>query len=212
MLSEITTLKGHTDFIRNIIIYKDKLISCSNDKTIKIWNLKDFSKGEVTLKGHTDWVRNIIIYGDKLISCSYDHTIKIWNLKDFSECEVTLKGHTRCINNIIIYGDYLISCSNDSTIKIWNLKDYQLLDTFENIYTWNLFLHRGLLYCNDYKDIKVLKFEPAYQDYQNATFTIFDIINKPKISFRGQYYTGRFYSRGLKRVSDMYDKYNNYVQ
>ena len=171
MLSEVTTLKGHTDFITNIIIYEDKLISCSDDKTIKIWNLKDFSEGGVTLKGHTHWVSNIITYGDKLISSS-----------------------------------------DDKTIKIWNLKDYKLLDTFENINASNLLLHRGLLYCNDNKDIKVLKFEPAYQDYQNATFTVFDIINKPKISFRGQYYTGRFFSRGLKRVSDMFDKYNNYVK
>ena len=212
MLSEVTTLKGHTDFITNIIIYEDKLISCSDDKTIKIWNLKDFSKGEVTLEGHTDWVRNIITYGDKLISCSDDTTIKIWNLKDFSKGETTLKGHTNGINNIIIYGDKLISSSDDKTIKIWNLKDYKLLDTFENINASNLLLHRGLLYCNDNKDIKVLKFEPYYQDYKNATFTVFDIINKPKISFRGQYYTGKFYLRELKRVSDMYDKYNNYLQ
>jgi WD40 repeat protein len=159
-----------------------------------------------------DLVINIIIYGDKLISCSEDKTIKIWNLKNYSEGEVTLEGHTDRIRNMITYGDYLISCSGDKSIKIWNLKYYQLLYTFENINTFTLYLHRGLLYCNDDKDIKVLKFEPAYQDYQNATFTVFDIINKPKISFRGQYYTGKFYLRGLKRVSDMYDNYNNYVK
>ena len=164
-----------------------------------------------TLKGHTNWIRNIILYKDKLISSSNDHTIKIWNLKDFSEGEVTLKGHTNGINNIIIYKDKLISCSNDETIKIWSLKDYQLLYTFEiNVST--LYLHRGLLYCDNNEDVKVLNFEPYYQDYENAIIKIFNIINEPKISFRGRYYIGRFYSRGLKLVSDMFDKYDSYIQ
>ena len=49
MLSEITTLKGHTRWVNDIITYGDKLISCSDDRTIKIWNLKDHSECEVTL-------------------------------------------------------------------------------------------------------------------------------------------------------------------
>jgi len=32
------TLLGHTDFVTGIILHSSgKLISCSNDKTIKIW-------------------------------------------------------------------------------------------------------------------------------------------------------------------------------
>ena len=123
----------------------------------------------------------------------------------------TLEGHIYGINNIIIYGDKLISCSIDKTIKIWSLKDYQLLDTFE-INASTLYLHRGLLYCNNNEDVKVLNFEPYYQDYENAIIKIFNIINEPKISFRGRYYIGRFYSRGLKLVSDMFDKYDSYIQ
>ena len=46
-----------------MVIYKDKLISCSGDKTIKIWdmNMNLNLKGEniqpiKTLEDHTDWV------------------------------------------------------------------------------------------------------------------------------------------------------------
>ena len=52
----IRTLEGHTDWVINMVVYQDKLISCSYDNTIKIWDLNlegEDTKPIRTLEGHT---------------------------------------------------------------------------------------------------------------------------------------------------------------
>jgi len=158
---KVTTLEGHEDSVNNILIFNkmidknnsiDYLISCSNDRTIKIWNLKNFEYIR-TLEAHTDWINNIITYNkiidqnnsiDYLISSSYDKTIKIWNLQTF-EFITSLTGHTNVIKNIITFNkmidennsiDYLISCSYDSTIKIWDLRNFEYITTLKGHQDW----------------------------------------------------------------------------
>jgi len=48
-------LKGHKSYIFSLILSEDKtsLISCSYDKTIKIWNLSNYTCIK-TLEGHAD--------------------------------------------------------------------------------------------------------------------------------------------------------------
>jgi WD40 repeat protein len=67
-----------------------KLASGSDDKTIKIWDLKTRSV-EATLEGHTGSVNSVHFSpdGTKLASGSGDNTIKIWEIKTRS-IEVTL--------------------------------------------------------------------------------------------------------------------------
>ena len=67
-----------------MVVYGDKLISCSNDYTIKFWDLNQKGKNGKpikTLEGHTNKVICMVVYEDKLISCSEDTTVKIWDLK-----------------------------------------------------------------------------------------------------------------------------------
>ena len=63
------SFEGHADWVSDILVYQNKLITCSYDKTIKIWDLNSH-KCFKTLEGHTDWVNNILVYQNKLITCS----------------------------------------------------------------------------------------------------------------------------------------------
>lgn len=73
--------------------YAKVLASCSTDKTIKIWNLNDFSCIN-TFEGHLSSVLRIhwIYYGTHIISAGADGLVKFWNLKT-SECLNTLNAH-----------------------------------------------------------------------------------------------------------------------
>ena len=51
-----------------------KLLSGSNDNTIKVWGTGEGSECEQTLDGHTGGVNSITALGDKLVSGSYDTT------------------------------------------------------------------------------------------------------------------------------------------
>ena len=77
----LKTLEGHSETVFSVAYSSDgtKIISGSNDETIKIW---EANTGEClkTLKGHSDWVYSVAYSpdGTKIISGSRDETIKIW--------------------------------------------------------------------------------------------------------------------------------------
>ena len=57
-------------------MYENHLISCSNDTTIKIWDITT-AVSIKTLKGHQNCVITMLIYKNQLMSSSEDQTIKI---------------------------------------------------------------------------------------------------------------------------------------
>ena len=63
-----------------MIIYKDKLISYSEDKPIQIWDLR----GDITLFKSlkpSNLLTYAIVYKDKLISSTLTGDIEIWDIE-----------------------------------------------------------------------------------------------------------------------------------
>ena len=176
----INTLYGHKSYITHMEIiqkkidnyvnqtYKDYLCSCSDDKTIKIWDMVSLNC-VCTLEGHKDKI-NYFIPGDQgfLISCSSDKSIKFWNV-DEEKCYYSLdNAHDGPIYCLARTEDKkIISCSF-STIKKFDLENkkvdtiykennkgiYKLLilpgnkmisSSFKYIYFWDL-IKNNLLY------------------------------------------------------------------
>jgi WD40 repeat protein len=138
----LTTFEGHSRDVRSVMLLNEtKIVTCSVDKSIKIWNIKN-GECEKTLKGHSNWVNAIVILSNETIaSCSDDETVCIWKFRTFfrSFRKTTLKGHTRsvdCIAKISIQSIdsknlYLLSGSSDKTIKLWDIDTAKCLRTFE---------------------------------------------------------------------------------
>ena len=58
------------------------IISCSDDSTLKIWNININIK---TIKKHNDSIVNILLINNNiLISASRDKILYFWNIEDFS--------------------------------------------------------------------------------------------------------------------------------
>jgi WD40 repeat protein len=147
---DLVELRGHSGCINAAIYFPDnRIISCSDDKTIKIW---DINTGEciTTLNGHLDWVYCILLLPDNtLASGSEDGSIKIWNLEN-----------KNCINTIEIRQSSVLSlCSLDvgklasgyeeGVIKIWNLQTNECIRTLDR-YSYDvrcIKAYKNFLFC-----------------------------------------------------------------
>jgi len=113
----IQTLEGHGRGVMSVAIDGDRIVSGSDDNTIKIWDINTGGCIQ-TLEGHRSPVMSVAIDGDRIVSGSRDKTIKIWNTK--GDCIKTLEGHSGWVRSVAIVGDRIVSGSYDKTIKIWN--------------------------------------------------------------------------------------------
>lgn len=116
-----------------------RLAASSEDKNIKIYDIKNNNTLDIELTGHNDEVFYVTLLPDgKLISSSRDNTVKIWTINNKSfECVATLSEHKYYVLKAIpISKDRICSCSADKTIKIWDSKNYNLLKTIEGHGGW----------------------------------------------------------------------------
>lgn len=50
------TYEGHVDWVNDLVLVQDSLVSCSNDKTVKVWQTEPEGKCVHTFMSHTDYV------------------------------------------------------------------------------------------------------------------------------------------------------------
>lgn len=128
-------LKGHSRNISDFSFCKyAKLgVSCSTDKTIRVWNLNNFNC-ITTFTGHLNAATKVewVYYGTHILSAGGDGLVKLWNLKS-SENVVTLNCHEGKIWSLsLIEGESTLnfySGSNDSKLCLWvdNTAEVELL-------------------------------------------------------------------------------------
>jgi platelet-activating factor acetylhydrolase IB subunit alpha len=77
------TLTGHTACVNGLDYDSkgEKLVSCSNDMTIKIWALVHDYTCIKTLRGHDHVISDVkfINNSESIVSCSRDTTVKVWS-------------------------------------------------------------------------------------------------------------------------------------
>ncbi|KIM29666.1 hypothetical protein M408DRAFT_105644 [Serendipita vermifera MAFF 305830] len=118
--------KGHTGSVNGLAYSPDGLtvVSCSNDKTVQIWDAATGAPIGEPLKGHTSYVESVIYSPDgrNIISGSWDNTIRIWDAATGAPVGEPLTGHTSRVVSLACSPDsrYIISGSNDDTIRIWD--------------------------------------------------------------------------------------------
>ena len=124
-------LGEHIDSVKSLLVVPDKLqiISGSDDKTVKIWDLYS-GRLQRTLK-HAKNVNVVSITpdGSKLFFGIDGGAIQIFDL--VSGEPSYLKGHGRNVNALALTSDgsLLISGADDATVKIWDWANKKLHNT-----------------------------------------------------------------------------------
>ncbi|KAG8925792.1 U3 small nucleolar RNA-associated protein 13 [Tulasnella sp. 418] len=122
-LKLIGTLHGHKRGVWNVRFSRhDRVIaSASGDKTIKLWNLDDYSCLK-TFEGHTNSVLRVefLNRGIQLLSAASDGLVKLWNIKS-EECMTSLDNHEDKIWALAISSDErtVLSGAADSVLTFW---------------------------------------------------------------------------------------------
>ncbi|ETO13462.1 WD-40 repeat protein [Reticulomyxa filosa] len=129
--------QGHLDRVNSVKFSPDskKIISTSNDKTIKIWDVGSGNKIK-ELQGHLASVNDAEFSSDEtmVVSCSNDKTIRLWDIKYNTEIQ-KFEGHT---GNVMISkfspnGMTIISWACDESIRIWNIQSGQMIQILHEI-------------------------------------------------------------------------------
>ncbi|KAF8048392.1 hypothetical protein N665_2532s0007 [Sinapis alba] len=95
----IHKLQAHDRQILKCVLSPEKkyLATASSDKTVKIWNVDNFTLAKV-LTGHQRWVWDCAfsVDGKFLLTASSDMTARLWSMEEGSELRV-YRGHSKAI-------------------------------------------------------------------------------------------------------------------
>jgi len=123
----VEQLIGHKSQINSLALFKTHhLISCSNDKTIKIWNIN--TNELVRSIDDENSVKSVAVLDHDMMASTSKNLIKIWDVVTGFSVK-TLTDHedkpVSCLT-FISSNNLLVSGSTDKTVKIWDLNTFEL--------------------------------------------------------------------------------------
>ncbi|WP_028585068.1 caspase family protein, partial [Desulfogranum mediterraneum] len=134
---------GHKGIIRDLVVTSDNrhLISASDDKTIRVWDIKTRKEvakilGQVG-PGYGELYAIALSPNDRWLAVGgYFLPEDVIRIYDFASGKLhrLLKGHTNVVNDLVfsLDGSMLASGSADKTVKLWDVEDdFCLKETLE---------------------------------------------------------------------------------
>ncbi|KAJ2912270.1 hypothetical protein MD484_g8144, partial [Candolleomyces efflorescens] len=123
-------LHGHTAAVTSLAISSngERIVSGSEDRTVRVWDMKTGNLVAEPLVEHADSVTCVAISPDGgwVVSGSRDRTVRVWDANSGTMKTRSLRGHTDTVTCVAIWGDgdaeYVASGSADNTVRIWDVE------------------------------------------------------------------------------------------
>ena len=139
----VRELIGHAAAVRHLSVSADgnRIVSASNDQTIRIWHARDLDIGyaivksgtlEKELRGHDGPVQVAAVSptdADFVASAGYDGSVRLWRVAEYQEEQtipgLALKGHHDAVlaARFSPDGASVVTASRDRTAKKWRVSD-----------------------------------------------------------------------------------------
>ncbi|KAJ3193010.1 Transcription initiation factor TFIID subunit 5 [Irineochytrium annulatum] len=124
--AETKRLVGHSGPVYGISISADKkyAVSCSEDRTVRMWSLDTFTNLAV-YKGHNYpvWDVEFSPMGSYFVSGSHDRTAKLWSTDTINPLRLFV-GHSSDVDTVKFHPNcnYIATGSSDTQIRLWNVQ------------------------------------------------------------------------------------------
>ncbi len=169
----IGVLDGHIRPVASLAFSSDgsKLISGSDDSTIKLWDMRTWNEVQ-TIKKHTAPVASVALSSDGqdrnlLASGSYDGMIMFEDPKHrYRFIEYIGDGHSGAISTVAYCPaphsrQILASGSHDTTIKIWDMDKVMIMDKWAERDRWDIAKRGEVCTCRGHTGpVSSLAFSP----------------------------------------------------
>ncbi|GAA5796577.1 hypothetical protein HPULCUR_001950 [Helicostylum pulchrum] len=124
--SEYKRLVGHSGPVYGLSFSHDNkyLVSCSEDKTARLWSTQTFSN-LVVYKGHNSpvWDVDFGPFGFYFATASHDRTARIWSCDHIQPLRI-FAGHLSDVDTVKFHPNskYLVTGSSDRTSRLWDVQ------------------------------------------------------------------------------------------
>ena len=126
--TKLTEHRAHNECINSLCeLNAYKLISSSDDKTLKVWIINNNSISPIkTLKGHNHWVYQIRTLSSKQFASagSYDKTINIWDANTYKKLHSLDEDFNVYSLLKLKKKDIMVSSGNGNSVSFWNINTF----------------------------------------------------------------------------------------
>jgi F-box and WD-40 domain protein 1/11 len=122
--------KAHSESVLNLRFDDRYLVTCSKDKTIKVWNRKQIWPTDDTYPSST--MKSAARFPSYIINMQNQVENQHLQFKPLLPYSLimTLEGHGAAVNAIQILGENIVSASGDRSVKVWNVRTGACIRTF----------------------------------------------------------------------------------
>lgn len=124
--------EAHTECVYQIQFQGKWLVSCSRDRTVRVWDLESKRLFHRPLIGHSKSVLCLQFdpspQEDIIISGSSDKSVIMWRFSTGKKIHQISDAHDDSVLNLKFDHRYLVTCSKDRSVKVWNRRELSPTD------------------------------------------------------------------------------------